>query len=115
MSMMTLHEDIILGAIREAVGKIVSGVDLGKARAICQENIQSVAVDAVEIKDAGVCVHEGQPAMRFKLAFSGSFAMVTDLKGNCISVIPGPVPEASSPEQKLEEATSQAAQAHQQF
>ena len=66
MSMVTLNEGVIMGAIREAVAKIVSGIDLEKAKGVCQENIRFAAVDAVEIRDAAICVHAGQHALQMQ-------------------------------------------------
>jgi hypothetical protein len=115
MSMVTLNEGVIMGAIREAVAKIVSGIDLEKAKGVCQDNIRFAAVDAVEIKEAAICVHEGQHALQMKLGVCGTLNVVLDFKGNFVSVEQAPAAEAASSDQKIEEASSQAAQAHQQF
>ncbi len=115
MSMVTLNEGVIMGAIREAVAKIVSGIDLEKAKGVCQENIRFAAVDAVEIKEAGICVHEGQHALKMMLGVSGTLNVVLDFKGNFVAVDQPAAVAAPSAEQKIEEASAQAAQAHQQF
>ena len=115
MSMVTLNEGVIMGAIREAVAKIVSGIDLEKAKGVCQENIRFAAVDAVEIKEAAICVHEGQHALKMTLGVCGSLNVVLDFKGSFVAVEPSPTAATTSAEQKIEEASVQAAQAHQQF
>jgi hypothetical protein len=115
MSMVTLKEGVIMGAIREDVAKIMSGIDLEKAKGVCQENIRFAGVEAAEIKEAAICVHEGQHALQMKFGLSGILNVVLDFRGNCVPVEQPPTAEASSPEQKIEEASSQAAQAHQQL
>jgi len=115
MAMVTVHENVIWDALREAVERIKAGVDIEKARTICKERLGIEAVDSVEIKDAHTLVHEGQQAMRIKFRFSGDWDMLIDFNGNCISTWPGCPGNAPTPEQRIEQAGYQAAEAHQQF
>ena len=115
MSRVTVHEDVIPEAICEAVAKIVAGIDLERAKDICRQHIGLAAVDGVEIREAVLGAHDGQPAVHVRLGFSGTLSLVLDFKGNCASVVSQPAPGATSPEQKLVAASDQAAQAHQQF
>jgi hypothetical protein len=115
MTRITVHENVIWDALREAIDKIKANIDLEKAKALCQEKLGTGAVDAIEIKEASTLVHEGQQAIKVKLRFSGDMDMLLDFHGNCISTLEGHPYPSSSPEQKMEQAGDQAGQAHQQF
>jgi hypothetical protein len=86
MTKVTLHEGVIQEAVREAITKIISGVDLERTKNLCRENIQLALLDAVEIKDAFICVHQDQPALQLQVGFSGRLSMLLDFKGNCVSM-----------------------------
>jgi hypothetical protein len=115
MAMVTVHENVIWDALREAVEKIKAGLDLEKTKEVCKERLGVGAVNAIEIKDAYTLVHEGQQAIRIKLRFSGDLDMLLDFHGNCISTIQGAPDNPSSPEQRIEQAGYQAGEAHKQF
>lgn len=86
MSKVTLREGVIQEAVSEAIAKIISGVDLEKAKGICKENIEMALLDAIDIKDAFICVHEDQPVFQLQVGFSGRLSMLLDLQGNCVSI-----------------------------
>ena len=115
MTRVTVHENVIWDALREAVDKIKANIDLEKAKAVCQERLGTGAIESIEIKDAYTLVHEGQQAIRVKLRFSGDLDMLLDFHGNCISTVQGNPHPAPSPEQRIDQAGDQAGQAHQQF
>jgi hypothetical protein len=113
--MITAHDHVILDALYEAIERVKAGIDLEKAKEVCKARLGNAAVDAIEIKDASIAVHEGQQALKVKMRVSCDLDMLVDFHGNCISTFQENVDPGSSPEGRLEEAGYQAAQSHQQF
>ena len=81
MSRVTLHEGIIEDALREAISKIVSSVDLEKVKEICQENIRLASVDSVDVNEATPCIHEAQLGIELKVGFKRTVRYCTRSEG----------------------------------
>jgi hypothetical protein len=101
--------------MQEAVEKIKAGIDLEKAKAMCKEGLGVSPVNGLDITEARSSVYEGQPALRVKFRFTGEFEMVVDFQGNCLAVYQDGAAAVATPEQRIDEASSQIAQAHHQF
>jgi hypothetical protein len=115
MSVLTVHENLIWDALREATEKIKAGMDLEKAKRIIQERLGMAAIDGVELHDIAAVAHEGQPAFRCRMTVHCDVALILDCHGNCVAAFPENSPPPSSAEQRIEDAGHQAAHAQNQF
>jgi hypothetical protein len=109
MATITFGEHVIGDSIRELIEKIKSNIDLEQVRAVCKEQHGIETVENIDLKDGDIVTHRDQVA--FKLDFEIRFVlpMLIDLQGNCISVLPAGSEKPSTPEERIEEAGSQAA------
>jgi hypothetical protein len=76
---------------------------------VCSEQHSIATVENIELKDGDIVTYQDQVA--FKLDFEIRFVLpvMIDRQGNCISVLPTDSEKPSTPEERIEEAGSQAA------
>ncbi len=109
MDTITIGEHVIGDSIRDLVEKIISNIDLEQVRAVCKEKYGIETVENIDFKNGDIVTHNDQVA--FKLDFEIRFVlpMLIDRQGNCISVLPVVSERSTTPEERIEEAGSQAA------
>ncbi len=64
MSNVTVHENLIQDALREAIEKIKAGIDLEKMKRIIQERFGVGAIATIDLQEMHAVAHEGQIAFR---------------------------------------------------
>jgi len=88
MSDVTVHENLIQDALREAIEKIKAGIDLEKTKRIIQERLGMGAIESIDLQEMHAVAHEGQIAFRCGMTVSSDIAMILDSHGRFIAVFP---------------------------
>jgi hypothetical protein len=109
MDTITVGEHVIEDSIRDIIEKIKSNIDLEQVKAVCKEQHGIETVENIDFKNGDIVAHNDQVA--FKLDFEIRFVlpMLIDRHGNCVSFLPAGSERPSTPEERIEEAGSQAA------
>ena len=109
MATITFGEHVISDSIRELIEKIKSNIDLEQVRAVCKEQHGIDTKKVMEGKKGDIVSHRNNK--KFKLDFDIRFVLpvMIDRRGDCISVLPMDSEKPSTPEERIEEAGSQAA------
>jgi hypothetical protein len=109
MATITFGEHVINDSIAELIEKIKSNIDMEQVRAVCKEQHAIATVENIVLKDGDIVPYQEQVA--FKLDFEIQFVLpvMIDRRGNCISVLAMDSDKPSTPEERIEEAGSQAA------
>jgi hypothetical protein len=115
MSNVTVHENLIQDALREAIEKIKAGIDLEKMKRIIQERFGVGAIATIDLQEMHAVAHEGQIAFRCGMTISSDIAMILDSHGNLIVAFPEKGDPAVSVEQCVDEAGQTAARSYSQF
>jgi len=114
MSSITVHENLIQDALREAIEKIKAGIDLEKTKRIIQERLGMGAIETIDLQEMRAVAHEGQIAFRCGMTVRSDIAMILDSHGKFIAVFPEKEAPAVPAEQRADDLGPSAAKSHSQ-
>jgi len=88
MSNITVHENLVQDALREAIEKIKAGIDLEKTKRIVQERCGVGSIEKIDLQEMRAVAHEGQIAFRCGMTISSDIAILLDSHGKLIEAFP---------------------------
>jgi O-acetylhomoserine/O-acetylserine sulfhydrylase-like pyridoxal-dependent enzyme len=88
MSNITVHENLVQEALREAIEKIKAGIDLEKTKRIIQERFGVGSIEKIDLQEMRAVAHEGQIAFRCAMTLSSDIAILLDSHGRLIEAFP---------------------------
>ena len=105
MSQVTEKEQVRRESIRELIEKLKNYiVDLDQVRAICQDQYGIGMIDSIDFENDDFDNYNGQKTFKLDLRICFDLSIFVDRKGNCISTLPENILQASTPEERNEEA-----------
>ena len=115
MSTITVDTHVVENAKRELIEKLKSNIDLDQVKATCNEQYGIEMVEGIDLKNGDIVSHNNQVAYRLDFDIRFSMFMLIDNEGNCINTSLKKNDEPSTPDERIEEAGSQAATEFSQY
>ena len=115
MSTITVGTQVVEDAKRELIEKLKSNIDLDQVKAICKDQYGIEMIEGIDLNHGDIVSHNDQVAYKLDFDIRFSMSVLIDNEGNCISTSLKSNDEPSTPEERIEEAGSQAATEHSEF
>jgi hypothetical protein len=115
MSTITVGTQVVEEAKRELIEKLRNNIDLDQVKAICREQCGIEMIEGIDLKHGDIVGRNDQVAYRLDFDIRFSMSVLIDNEGNCISTSLKSNDQPSTPEDRIEEAGSQAAEGYSQY